>query len=319
MPSPSAVHVNASLSAFASGYNPGSTMADELCPPIMVDKRSDTYFQRLRKDVATRLDARIGPNGTVSEADFEVTQSTYSVEDFGLIGKVANAEISNADEPMKPKEMRVENLMYRLWLDHEIRVAAVLDTSGSYAAVGAATAAWSAIGTSNPIKDVQDAVARLAPGGDTKTELIMGLALETWQALSRHPDLLGLRAGGGGEKGVMRPEEIAAALGLDRIVVSDMQKNTANRGLAASYSRVWSTTIARIVRRPKGEPSGPDAMCFAGTFRQKKNTGPGGWQVTEWDMPEYGVDGGIGIKVSTSEHAARILQSDMGTLITGVL
>lgn len=318
MPSPAAVHVNSPLSTFASGYVPPGAIADELVPVIPVTKRSDTYFQRTRKDVSTVLDATIGPNGTVSEADFDVTPATYNVRDFGLMGKVSQEEIDNADEPMKPKEMRLQNLMFRLMLDREVRVAAVVDASGSYAANAAATAAWSAVGTSNPIKDVQDAIARIAPGGDTQTELVMGLALETWQALSRHPDLLGLRAGGGGEKGVMRPDEIAAALGLDRIVVSSMQKNTANRALTASYSRVWSTTIARIIRRPKGQPSGADAMCFAGTFRKNVN-GPEGWRVTEWDMPQYGVSGGVGIKVSVSEDAAKILQNDMGTLITGVL
>lgn len=318
MPSPSAVHVNAALSTFASGYKPGSSMADELSPLILVDKQSDTFFQRLRADVTTPYDSQIGPNGTVSDGDFTVSQATYNMADYGLKAVVSNREIENADQPLKPLEMRIQSLQYRLWLAHEVRVAAVLDASGSYASTAAGTAAWSNQSTSTPIKDIQTGIAAMAAGADENTELVMGLALEAWQALSRHPELLGLRAGGGGEKGVMRPDEIAGALGLDRIVVSDMQKNTANRGQAASYSRVWDTTVARLIRRPKGEPSGPDAMCFAGTFRFRVS-GPESWLVTEWDEPSYGVAGGLGVKITTSEDAAKVLQSDMGYLITAIL
>ena len=321
MPSANSLHVNAALSTFASGYKPGTMMADELCPIVPVTKRSDSYFQKTRADVSTPLDDEIGPNGTVSQADYATTPASYQVRDYGLKGLVSNAEIDNADEPQAPLEDRVQNITYRLWLSHEMRVAAVLDATGSYASTNviAGTAAWSNKSTSDPIKDIQAAIAVIAPGAEVDTELVMGLTLELWQALSRHPDLLGLRAGGGSEKGVLTITEVATQLGLDRILVSNMQKNTANRGPTVTpvYARVWDATKARIVRRPKGEPKGKDASMFAGTFRQKKN-GPEMWRVTQWDIPGDGVDGMIGVKVSGSEHAARILQNDMAAILTGV-
>ena len=320
MPTPSQVHINGNLSTFASGYKPGSMIAADLCPNILVAKRDDSFFQKTRADVSTPLDDEIGPKGTVSEVDYTQTPASYKVRDYGLMGVVSNEEIDNADEPMAPLEERVQNLTYRLWLKHEMRVAAVLDTNASYLAANviAGTAAWSNKSTSDPIKDIQTAVAVIAPGAEDDTELVMGLTLELWQALSRHPDLLGLRAGGGSEKGVLKMEEVAAQLGLDRIVVSSITKNTANRGLATPvYARVWDATKARIVRRPKGEPKGRDAMCFAANFALKKN-GPELFRVYEWAEPKIGVSGSVGVRVAGSEHAARIIQNDMAAIITGV-
>lgn len=317
MPAPSSLHVNAALSTFASGYRNRNFIADKLCPMVMVEKRSDTYFQKNRKDASTIFEDLVGPNTPAHEADYEVATTTYTVRDRALVGYVSNEEIRNADEPNKPKEDRVDNIMGRLMLAHEDRVATLLLASGSYAAAntGAATAVWTNHSTSNPIKDIQTAVAAIAPVGTDETKLVMGLGLEAWQALSRHPDILGLRPGGGQVGGVAKADEIAAYLGLDEIWVSDIQKNTANRALTATYTRIWDTTKACIMRVPRNEPRGYSSL-FATTFRLRRE-GAESILVQEWDDMSRGVSGAVAVKVALSEVSASI-QNDMGYLLTSV-
>ncbi|HEU4613753.1 MAG TPA: hypothetical protein VFS15_16790, partial [Kofleriaceae bacterium] len=73
------LHVDAALSDFATAYRNDGFIADMLCPVVLVDKRSDKYFTRSRRDVSTIVNDIIGPKSRANEASYDVSTSNYSV------------------------------------------------------------------------------------------------------------------------------------------------------------------------------------------------------------------------------------------------
>lgn len=321
MPSVASSTISTPLSAFASGYQNSDFIGDKLCPVIYHDNPKGTYFAKSRVDVSDVYSDLTGANSEPSTVDESLSQTSFTVSARSLMGYVSYSVIDAALDPLKPKESRAKNVMQRLALAQEYRVATLLLASGSYAAANtaAATAAWSNHATSKPILDIQNAVAAIAPNDPGESKLVMGMGLETWQALSRHPDILSLRAGGGSVGGVAKPSEIAEHLGVDEIHVSKVQYNTAARGATASYSRVWTTTKCVILNVPKTAPSADDnAAVHSCQFRWNgPNQMP--FEALEFDDPKRGPGkGSVGIKIShwTVEG---VVQNDMGFLLTSVL
>lgn len=312
MPFTSEVHVDSALSSFASAYQNGDLFADIVCPVIEVDKRSGKFFKRSRADVSSLRDDLMGPDSEANRSTYAVTTDSYSVQDRGLKDVVSNETIDNADEPLAPLMDATDNLMMRLMLKRERRAATLLLTSGNYAAgnTSAVANAWSNAALGTPLADIHTALSAVAPGDPGATRTVMIMALETWFALSRHPDMLG----GGATSAVLTKDAAAALLGVDQICVSNATYNTANEGQTASYSRVWTAGSVAIVRVPRSAPRGFTSL-FAGTFRFKPS---GGQAVTvrRWEEPALGPRGSQAVQVSFSDDES-VIQNDMGYLLTG--
>lgn len=320
MPSVQSVQVSIPVSAFASGYSNNGFMANSLFPVIEVPNRKFTYFSKAKLDVATVFEDLMGPSAEPATVDYATTQTAGEVKDRGLMAYVPWAVIDNAQDPLKPREAYAANIMQRLLLAHEYRVQQVLHTSGNYASANtaAATAKWTDTTNGDPIKDIQAALAAISPGDPGMTKLVLGLGLEAWQALSRHPSILGLRPGGGQTGGVAAPDEIAKYLGLDQIVVSDVVRATNARGAAAAYSRLWDVTKAVVVRVPKATPTMEDNLSMFGCAFRLNQPSQTPFIAVEWDEPKRGTGkGSLGLKITHSTIES-VVQNDMGFLLTSV-
>lgn len=320
MPSASQVQVSVPISAFASGYKNDGFIAEQVCPVIKVELPKGTYFAKSKLDVTSAYDDLAGEASEPSMVDYATAQVPFVTLDRMLGAYIPWKLIDAAQDPLKPREAYAANVMQRLLLKQEIRVATLLQTAANYATSCQFTAGakWTDEVLGDPIKDVQLMIAAISPGEPGMTKLSMGLGLEAAQALSRHPRILGLRSGGGQKAGVASMDEIAGYLGLDEIIVSDVQKNTAARGLAGVFARVWDTTKAFVVRIPKTTPNYEDNLSlFSCMFRwSSPNQMP--FVAVEWDEPKRGPGkGSLGTKLSHSTLEA-IVQNDMGALTSVV-
>lgn len=318
MASTAQVRVDSALSTFATKYENSGFIADEVSPIIMSDKLSGKFFTKNRKDVSTPIDDdSLGSRGEASELSYDVSTSSYSVEDRGLKDIVPSSVVSNADEPLSPEEDSVDNLMQAISLNREIRVATLYQTAGNFPAANKASVSnfWSDSTSGTPLADINTGILALAsPGAMVKKYLIM--SLKVFHALSTHPDFLSLRAGGGSDRGQVSEDEMAAFLRIDRVFVSEVTKNTAQRGQAtATYARVWSDTQATLVAVPENvsSPERRGVSVFGVTFRA-----PPGLQVRRWDEPKLGRGGSTAIQVELADDEI-IAQSDMGYLFSSVL
>lgn len=304
-----AAHVDRALSDFATAYSNSGFIADRLCPVVGVEKRSDKFFTRNRRDVSHRVNDIISPKGEAQMASYDVSTDNYSVQDRALKDVVTSSLIKNADAPLNPRQLATQNLMQKLMLAREGRVASLLCTSGNYASgnTSAAGAVWTNETTSTPIADINTAIAAIPFSGEDAS-LVGFCARPVWNALRKHPTLLAMK---GTSAGMLSRQEFASYFELDDLLVSDVWDETANIGQTASYARLWTATVFGLVRVPR-VLQGADISAFAVTFRADP-----GMQVRSWETPGTGIGGSETVQVEFSDDE-KIVQNDMGYLLTSV-
>lgn len=314
MPTRASVYIDKALSTFASAYSNGALLADAASPIIPTAQSSGKYFSFSRKDASTIRSDLMAPDAEANRSSYDITNAAFTCLDYGLKDVIDNDTINQADPPLSVMTDSVDNLMLRLMLSREDRVATQLHTTGSYAAANTSAAAnkWDDETNGTPLADLHAMIAALAPGAPGRTRLVLFLGLEAWQALARHPDM----RGGGALRPVVTRQEAASLVGIDEILVSDAQKNTANEGQAASYTRIWDTTKAVLLRLPTGAPQRRQAM-FCGTFRYNRLGSRRGVTVRRWEEPKFGVNGSQAVQVGFSDDEV-VVQNDMGYLLTAV-
>lgn len=311
--SPASAHTNGALANFASAYSNSKFIADLVCPVIPVDKESDTFYKRLRKDVETALDAKLGARGSMNEASYDLDDDTYQVNGYGLKEAVDYSLQTNADAPIDPKRWATQNVMQRLMLAREIRVADLIMSAGSWAASNTSAAGdpWTDATNGTPVDDILTAQEAIPSDGE-ESRLVGVCSLEVFHALRKHPQVRDLH---GMETGQLKAAQLADYLELDELHVSRVFKNTANTGQTRSSSRVWSATAFAIVQVPTQLMS-TQQQVFAVTFRKNQPAG-GAINVREWHEPAEGYNG---TDFVAAEHKddEKVIQDDQGYLITGV-
>lgn len=310
---PGSAFVDPSLSTFASAYKNNQFIADRISPIVDVDKASGKYFKRNRRDVSKVLDDRISSKGQANEATYDVETAAYSVEDRALRQVIPSKLVSNADAPLSPEEWATANCMQRLMLAREKRVADLVMTQGNWSSGNYATVLnyWSDEVNGTPLTDLQTALEAIPSTGDD-SQIILVMSLPVAHALMKHPQMLGLRAGGGSSAGQLSANELASFLGIGGVFVSKTFVTTSNEGQTATYSRVWSGTKAALVQVPR-IVQGPEIEAFTVTFREQP-----GIETRRWNDQSVGKGGSDIVQVEFSDDEV-VVQNDQGYLLQGVL
>lgn len=311
--SPASAHVSAALSDFASSYDNGEYFADRVSPIILVDKKADSFHKSPRSNAINTADNRVGDRGSPNEAFLGGTTGSYQCLGYGLKGPVTRALQATQDPAVNAKQRTAAMIMNMNMLQREIRVATQITTSGNWAvgSTAAATAVWSDQTTGVPLTDIQTALEAVPSGGEDSLKIGI-CALEVFHDLISHPQIRDLH---GNAVGQITPNVLADYLGLDELLVSDAQKNTANSGQTAVIARVWLATVFSIVRVPK-VLMGLDQQLFSATFRRRLGGGDG-ILVREWHVDDEGTEGTDMLAV-THEDDEVIVQDNSGYLITTV-
>lgn len=314
-PNSSNVHIDAALSTFAAGYTNGDWIADIVCPVIKSDKMSD-YFQKLRRqDIADASDDLVlADDGQATTVGYEQTNAQFQCVSYAAKAFASYGTQKNQDLPIRLLEQKTAMAAAKVFLARERRVATLLTTSGNYASGN--TAAVSVLWTNNSadvLGDIDSGIAAVAPGMMEATELVFWCSKEVWNTVRKHPSVLA----GGSTSAALTKEQFADLIGVDRVVVSDSQYNTANRGQTPSFSRIWSTTSCGVVRVPRGEPTGVTGLAAA-TFRfSVEGDDVDGIAVRRWYDASIGRGGADVVQVEHSDDEV-FVQNDMGYLWTSV-
>lgn len=298
----------------------GSFIADMLSPVTLVDDRSGVVDQLLRSDFSRVVEDAVGVSGEPNHYAWGSGTTSYTCFGRALMTNVPVSVASNADAPFQPvEETSAKQLMEALLLGRENRVATLLTTNGNYNTTVSASAVWSDQTNADPIADVHSAIESLAAGGAEDSVLRLEMTLERWHELSRHPAMLG----GGSTNPTVNKGEAASRLNVDEILVTDVEKDTANTGQSASYSRIWDGTKAALVRVPRGQPNlRTKAFSLSPRFQGDINIegltrDANGIVTARWTDPKPGVHGAVKLKVGF-EDDEKVIQNDQGVLITGI-
>jgi hypothetical protein len=322
MPSNASVHVNAPLSAFCAGYSNNAFIGDKLFPVIETEKIEGTYFSKSKADVTTVYEDIATDSSSAPVVDYATSQTDFKLVARHLKAKCPYVLIDVADDPLRPREDYAATVMQALLLAHERRLAVIATTTTSYTSANrlTASAVWSNETSSAPVADVQGMIARLSPGDPGKTKLVGGCALETVQALAKHPSILGLRGALSPADGQAAADEIAKKLMLDELWVSDAEYATSARGATLVTARVWDKTKFVVHRVPKSIPKLEQAQSMFGCSFRWQGPSQIPFVANEWDDPDSGPgNGSLLIKVSHWTLAGAIIQNDMGAILSTVL
>lgn len=308
------VHVDSALTDFAVSYENSNFIADAASPPVYTDKLSGKFFKRYRKDVATVIDDSFGPRGRAKEVSYDVTTGTYSLIDRGLFQPVPADVESNADAPLDPRQLAVANIMQRMQLAREYRVATTMLTSANYASANtaASTYPWSDETRGTPLTDLQTAIQALRASG-AQVKKVGFCSTPVYHALAKHPQMMGLRPGGGSNGGMLGQDEIAKFLGIDSILVSDVELNSANQAQTASLDYLWTKTKFALALIPSTVQSS-DVQVFAPSFMSR-----GGMRVRTWYDDGQGFGGAEMVQVEYRVDDQNVAMNDRSFLCTSVM
>jgi hypothetical protein len=236
MPTLSELHVDQALTDFSVGLfqDLGGSVAAQAFSNRGVQHQSNQYHIYTAADLH-RSDARKrAPNTSSVGKDFGLTTGSYFCDVWALHYDVSEQERANADPVIDP-----ENDAARILMDD-----LVMAEDREFAATAFAASVWDTTVTggtnftqwddaaSTPIEDCRTGIRTMKQAAArAPNKLVLGY--DSWNlGLVDHPDLLDRIKHT--MTGVVTESLFAGILGLDRVIVADSIRNTAEEGATAS-------------------------------------------------------------------------------------
>lgn len=305
--------INPQYTSVAIAYKNKDLIADLVLPPVPVATREFLYIKHTRENAFTIPQTLVGRRGTPRQISFTASEETASTEDYGLddpipYDDVEAAKASGIPGLTDPVGMSVEYLTNLLLLDKEVRVAATVFNSTSYAAgnsvVLSGTSQFSDYANSNPLPALLGYldVPLMRPN-------IMTIGQDAWRVLRQHPRIVESvsKSGAGlGAQGTVMREALAELLEIDEVLVGQGWINASKRGLTPTYSRVWGKHISFQYRDKMATPMRGTTFGFNATWGTRISG-----QIPD---PDIGLRGGLKNRVGWSCKEV-ICASDLGYFV----
>jgi len=266
-PNKSAVHIDKALTDFSIAFmqNPADYVAG-IVPVKAVSRATDKYF-KFNPGAMIRDHAKLRAAGAESEGSgYELSTDTYSCDKYALHQDIDFDTLANADAPLDLEQGAAEFLAENMQIRREALFASAAWSTSIWSTdvLGSGTYKFSDYTNSNPITVFDNAkkVVR-AKGLVTPETLILGE--DVYLALKEHPDLVDRIKYT--QAGVLQEQQMAALLGVSRIIVARALVNSGVEGLSDSIGSIVSAKSALLVHLPQsvGLKTKSGLTCFAWT------------------------------------------------------
>jgi hypothetical protein len=253
----------------ALAYEEKGNIADDVCPRSPVDRSEFRYDIYDEAETFIVPDVRVGRKSPPNELELTATEAAGATEDFGLDLPVPQNDIDNAADKQDPVGRAIERITQHMDRAREVRVATLLQASGSYTASTpgqrtlSGTGQWSdhSTGVSHPIKDILAAMDLMIQRPNIAT---IGQLAAT--QLLTHPDVVSAYHGNAGVNGVAPLQFVADLVGLDRIYVGQAFINSAKPGQTAVRARAWGKHFTLNYIDPNAGAKGGPTFAFSAEF-----------------------------------------------------
>ncbi|ARU32833.1 hypothetical protein CAP31_03850 [Sulfuriferula sp. AH1] len=246
--------VNPQLTAIAIGYkNPDiALIADKALPRFPTAKKFNFTVYSAEQGY-TVPNTNVGRKSEPNVVDFGGTEMTGEVMDYGLDDVLPNDDIQAFESmpkpatggPIDPQSLSAMMLTGLIELDREVRVAGTVFNAANYAAANqqtlAGTSQWSDYANSNPLSALLGALdsTLIRPN-----KVILGQ--QVWTILRQHPKIVNAVFKTPQNSGSVPKEALAELLEVDEVIVGAGFINTARKGQAPNYQRVWGKHCSLI-------------------------------------------------------------------------
>jgi hypothetical protein len=305
------------LTGIAMTYRNAKAIADQVLRRIPVQSPVFRLVKWTREDAFNIPTTFVGRKGKPTQVDFSATSVESSVQDYALDDPVPNSDIqAGAVSGVDPLARAVEGVTDLLALDREKRVADLVFTAANYPAANKITLAgndmFSFYGdasneASNPLLVIDTARDSMLI---KPNKGVMGRAVES--ILRRHPRIVKAYHGTLGSDGKVPLQYLADLFELDELLVGEGWYNSANKGQAASLTRVWGKKLLLFYDNLAVNDVQASQVTFGFTGEWGNRLAG---TITDSDI---GMRGGERVRVGESVKEL-ISASDAGYLITGAV
>lgn len=296
--------IDPELTGITLAYRNQTLIADQVLPrSTPLAKEEFTYRRLTVAEGYTVPDTKVGRKSSPTEVEFTGTEVTSRTEDYGLDDFVPYNDMANLAGTADPAMIAVQGLTDLILLDREIRVANSVFAPTTYGVNNRVTLAgasqWSDFTNANPVDALLLAmdVPLLRPN-----TVVLGQA--TWTKVRQHPRVLQGVFGTAQTGGAVSREQFAQLLEVDQVLVGQGFVNTARKGQAANFQRVWGKHAALLHINPLAR--GQDNLVTFGMTFQFGQRFSG--RMVE---PKRGLRGGDTIRVGESVKE-EIMAADVG-------
>jgi len=298
--STTAFPVNPQLTAIAIGYkNPDVALIADKALPRFPTAKKFSYTVYDAKQGYTVPNTKVGRKSEPNMVEFGGTGVTGEVVDYGLDDLLPNDEIQAFDDmpkpanggPIDPQSLSTMLLTSLVELDREVRVANTVFNANSFAAANqqtlSGTSQWSDYANSNPLSALLGALdsTLIRPN-----KVILGQ--QAWTVLRQHPKIVNAVFKTPQNSGSVPKDALAELLEVDEVIVGAGFINTARKGQAPNYQRVWGKHCALIYSSLMAAQAAQP--CFG--FTAQWGTRIAG----ALPEPKSGLRGGVRIRVGES-------------------
>lgn len=314
-PATSDVHIDGPLTDMATAYFQAETSYawKRAFPLISTPKQSNKYFVYNKAELL-RSDARKrAPGAPAAERNYTLSTGNFFCDTWAVSHVVPDEVQRNADAPLDPEEDAMRLLMQDLNIALEVQWASEAFTTGVWGTDvtgGTNFTVWSDT-ASSPIENIATGVKTvLLNTGFRPNTLVMG-ANVWYTGLLNHPDIIARLPNDSAK--IATPQFLANLLGLDRVIIGESIRNTAQEGLAASYSaNLGSHALLAYVDPNPGTRTPTSGATFNWTGMTGASSG-----IVAYRIP---LDERHGVKIEVDAALDfKVVGSDLGYFFSGAV
>jgi hypothetical protein len=259
------------LTGFATDFRAPGLIGDELFPTVPVDSESGYYY-----DFSGSKDhLRVEDDTREQYSEAKIVTRTHAVKSYGplierslmeLVPEKILKQFANVYDPLR---RAAEAVTYQVELGREKRLATLLTTAANFSndTTLSGTAQFNDYTNSDPIGVFESQIDKIEVAvGATNGNLVAAMSKSVFLTLRRHPDVLAIIYGSNNAQRPVSEQQLAEALGVDRVVVGGAMENTAKEGQTPSLSRLWGKHVILGIVDPN-----PSTESNTGGYRLRGN------------------------------------------------
>lgn len=242
--------VNKLLTNVSNKYVPEGYISEQILPVINVVQTSGKLGQYGNAHLRAG-EYRHSGSGKYTEVkiDDRLTKD-YSLTKRGLSTYVVEEDYANVEQPYDAESDATEDITSLLWTEKELGLANTLTDSSKYATANTqtltGTSRYDDLDNSTPLVDAITARQAIsAATGASPNVAIMNQ--EVFEYLTIHPTILRSLGYADQRPGMLKLNELANALNVDRILVGKANYNSAAEGQADNLTRIWGKHLIYAV------------------------------------------------------------------------
>lgn len=292
----------------------GGFIADRVAPATEVADTVGQYAKVTGANALPNVDTKRGKDGRYNQITWEWGTGTYTCYEHGLIEVVDRRDAKRYGRWFDAEVAAARRVRAALARAREIRIAALLFNATTFVPASSITNEWDDFSLADPIADVTAAKKRcIARGIEPNALIINRLVYENVRACDSVLDRIASSGAGMPTMASMvGVAQLQAVFDLPHILVGGGQKNSADEGLAASLTPIWSNEYAMVCRIAENENI--EDPCIMRTFHY----GEDGSQIGGVAETYYSEDRRADVARIRMDVAEEIIATQAGELLDNI-